>query len=74
MCPIVEAARLLHDGGPWLAAELLAAESRGWALLHGIFLLVVDVAVGGVDPGIVVYIIGDFGELRGVGPAQCHIA
>ena len=36
-CPIVEAARLLHGGGPWLAAELLAAESEEWALLHGMF-------------------------------------
>ena len=36
--------------------------------------LVVDVAVGSVDPGIVVCIIGDGGELRGIGPTQCHIA
>ena len=37
-------------------------------------LLVVDVAVGSVDAGIVVCISGDGGELRGIGPTQCHIA
>ena len=38
------------------------------------FLLVVGVAVGIVDPGIVAYNIGGGGKLRGIGPTHCHIA